>query len=84
MDELTKIKISNLISLRQSLLTLLPILIGGTIGVCFINEGFIFKNMLIVAGVFFSIVLIISPYKTIVELNAYLYKQNERGKNGHI
>ncbi len=68
MDELTKIKISNLISLRQSLLALLPILIGGTIGACFINEDFIFKNMLIIAGVFFSIVLIASLYKAIVEL----------------
>ncbi len=57
MDELTKVRVKNLISLRQSLLVLLPILIGGTIGLIFIKEYAGIRVVLGIFGIYFIFIL---------------------------
>lgn len=78
MDELTKVRVNNLISLRQSLLVLLPVLIGGTVGMVFVNGHALLRIMLIILGVFFTGVMIFSLCKTITELNRCIYGYNRR------
>lgn len=78
MDELIKLRIKNLISLRQSLLMLLPILVGGVIGLFFMKENFLLRNILIGVGFFFFFILLTSLHGTIAEINRTLYKNNKR------
>ncbi len=77
MDEETKVKINNLISLRQSLLGLLPILVGGTLGLLFINGHTILRIMLITLGSFFIIIIAKSLFGTITEINQSIYHRGE-------
>lgn len=76
MDELTKTRVENLISLRQSLLVLLPVLIGGTIGLIFIREYLAVRIVLGIFGAYFIFILAYSLSKTITEINQILYKEN--------
>ncbi len=79
MDELTKVRVNNLISLRQSLLVLLPILIGGTIGMLFINGYNIARTVLFIIGSFYIIVMIKSLINTVTEINQCIYgKENKK------
>lgn len=79
MNELIKTRVANLISLRQSLLGLLPILVGGTIGMFFINGRLPIRLAFISAGIIVFIVVMKGLRDTIIELNQYLYK-NKRGQ----
>ena len=74
MDELTKVRVNNLISLRQSLLMLLPILIGGTIGMFFIDGYVVIRIILIILGLYFTFVLLCTLYNTSTEINQCIYK----------
>ncbi len=81
MDELTKTRVNNLISLRQSLLVLLPILTGGTIGLFFISGYNTARVILSAFGIYFIIVLARSLCSTITEINQILYnKENAKWK----
>lgn len=77
MDEETKVKVRNLISLRQSLLGLLPILVGGTLGLLFIKGYFAIRIILFPLGFLLFTVLMKSLHSTICELNQYLYGKNK-------
>lgn len=58
-DEKFKLKkIDELVALRTSIIYVLIVLIGGTIGLLFAQNTTILKNVLICLGVFYSCVLI--------------------------
>lgn len=80
MDEETKVKINNLISLRQSLLGLLPILVGGTVGMFFINGHVVARIALLFCGSFFIIVIAKSLIGTITEINQTIYHKETKWK----
>ncbi len=71
-------RITNLISLRQTMIQSLVVLIGGTAGICFIPDSIIKFIMM-----FLGLVGIVILAKTIIEykkeLAEYLYK-NKEGK----
>ncbi len=77
MDELTRARVDNLISLRQSLLMLLPVLIGGTIGLFFISGYTAARIVFAVLGIYFIIILARSLCGTIIEINQILYKKEK-------
>ncbi len=78
MDEETKVKVTNLISLRQSLLNLLPILVGGTVGMAFVNDHIILRNILITTGSFFIAIIAKSLFDTITEINQTVYCKGDK------
>ncbi len=75
MDEGVKVKINNLISLRQSLLNLLPILVGGTLGMFFIDGHNTLRITLIAFGILFTVVIAKGLIETITEINKTLYRK---------
>ncbi len=74
MDELTKTKIDNLISLRQLIVQVLVVLIGGSIGLLF-TANTLLKWGLFVIGAIYVILLAKKLNKISNELKSYLYKK---------
>jgi len=74
MDELTKTKIDNLISLRQLIVQVLVVLIGGSIGLLFTTNTLL-KWGLFVIGAIYVILLAKKLNKISNELKSYLYKK---------
>ncbi len=74
MDELTKTKIDNLISLRQLIVQVLVVLIGGSIGLLF-TANTLLKWGLFGIGAIYVILLAKKLNKISNELTSYLYKK---------
>ncbi len=72
--EKIKLKVNNLVALRQLLTQTLALLIGGVAGIWFTANSAL-KFILITAGIFYIAVLAKNLYSAIYELNENLYKK---------
>lgn len=57
--EILKLKIQSLITLRTSIINMLLVLIGGTVSLGFL-PGSLLRNCLILAGVFYTMIVILN------------------------
>lgn len=77
MKDKEKLKVNNLIALRQLLTNTLTVLIGGTVGLLFINASPL-KYVFIFIGLFYVYVFTANLSSTISELNLLLNKEEEK------
>ena len=74
MDKKTELKINNLIQLRTLLTNTLIVLIGGTVGLLFV-EASALKYLLLILGCFYILLFIANLSNTIREINGILYSE---------
>lgn len=75
-DKIEEYKVQNCFLLRQLLTTLITVLVGGLTGLAFAPDTSA-KYILLAIGCFFFVVFTTSLYRTIVELNKYLYTKQK-------
>ena len=77
MDELTKTRVENLVSLRHLLTQVLVVLIGGSIGIL-LTVNTPLKCGLFAAGLAYTIILLRKLNDISNELKSYLYKRRDK------
>lgn len=80
-EKIFEYKVKNLIEQKTMLAQMITVLIGGTVGLCFIEKLNELRGILITAGIFFVIIFVKSFIKTVIELNTYLYSSNKKRRN---
>ena len=75
--EILKLKVNSLISLRTSLINTLTVLVGGTVGVYFLPAGSVAKIILIIVGIFYSLVFSSNLISTSGEISNLLNNGKE-------
>jgi len=70
--EYTKMKVGSLISLRQSLMAVLTVLVGGVVGLSFMQNSSV-KTLYVILGWYFIIILLRSLYSTDKKLDMHLH-----------
>ncbi len=77
MDKKTELKVNNLIQLRTVLTNTLIVLIGGTVGLLFV-EASVLKYILLILGCFYILLFIANLSNTIREVNGILYGEEDK------
>lgn len=75
--DILKLKIKSLVSLRTSLINTLTILVGGTVGIYFLPAGSIAKIILVVVGIFYSLIFTFNLIATSNEINILLNNRKD-------
>lgn len=75
--EILKLKIKSLISLRTSLINTLTVLVGGTVGIYFLPAGSLAKIILIIVGIFYSLIFTFNLIATSNEINILLNSRRD-------
>lgn len=76
-EKVFEYRMKSLIELRTALMQLLTVLVGGVIGLCFVENSKL-KFFLITAGLAFVAIFVKSFISTIRELNKIIYRKTEK------
>ena len=79
--KILELRVTDLISSKQLIISILIVLVGGISGLFFI-ENSLPRNFLICFGIFYALILIKDFNNTNSEIRKYLYKNKKGGKNG--
>ena len=79
--KILELRVKDLISSKQLIISILIVLVGGISGLFFIVYS-LPRNFLICFGIFYALILIKDFNNTNSEIRKYLYKNKKGGKNG--